>query len=125
LFRCENRGEPPDHFPSPIRGPVGVEKHGTLPGHSRAFHVVGGPFAFPAGSKTVKVSCLRGGKPVTEDVPIQIVKSVAAPTAAVAAVTPVVDTARGFSDTFSFDEAFRNAIANLPNRPPSHPDELS
>jgi hypothetical protein len=32
--------------------------------------------------------------------------------------------ATGYSKSFSFDEAFRDAMDKLPKRPPAHPDEL-
>jgi hypothetical protein len=31
----------------------------------------------------------------------------------------------GYSNSFSFDEAFRDAMQNLKPRPPSHPDEMT
>jgi hypothetical protein len=98
------------------------------------YHTVGGPFTLPSSQKSVKVAYLREGKSVTEDVEVKIVRAPAAggggdaPTpfaAATPAVTsPATDTARGYSTAFSFEEAFMNAIHNLPKRKPSHPDEL-
>jgi hypothetical protein len=33
--------------------------------------------------------------------------------------------ATGYSKKFSFDEAFQDAMKNLPSRKPSHPDEMT
>ena len=104
---------------------------------SAPYHVVGGPFELPAGEKVVRVSYRRDGKPVTDEIPIKIVRGADSREAlasgggggfpgpfAAGVKGPAGDSAMGFSGSFSFEEAFRNAIGNLPKRQPAHPDEL-
>ena len=38
---------------------------------------------------------------------------------------PVVHTATGFSPALSFDEAFADALQNLPSHEPTHPDQMA
>lgn len=38
---------------------------------------------------------------------------------------PVVHSATGFSVALSFDEAFADALQNLPSHPPAHPDQMA
>jgi hypothetical protein len=102
------------------------------------YRVSSQPFPWPGNEKVVRVTHLRDGKVVTEDVPVKIVKTLAAKGggggvpgpfavdrgAAASPTGSASDSATGYSPDFSFEEAFQNAIKALPARKPSHPDEL-
>lgn len=103
------------------------------------YHVASRPYIWPSGKKTVKVAHLRAGEVATEDVPVEVVRTFATSGGGGGVPSPfavdsgaesrtapqgATDTAIGYSDSFSFEEAFQDAITNLPKRQPSHPDEL-
>lgn len=86
------------------------------------YQIVSGPFPYPKDQKTVRVFTAEG----EQDVQIENMKK-PLPSCEPSERNEKIaesDTAVGYSEKFHFDEAFANAIANLPPRDPSHPDEL-
>lgn len=71
------------------------------------------------GSDRVTVRLDRPSTPFDESDVSQLGQP-AAPSAA-----PVVHTATGFSPALSFDEAFADALQNLPSHEPTHPDQMA
>lgn len=83
--------------------------------------------AFPADQKAITVHHADGSDEVgIEDCPAELGAYAHAVTGSPdRPCPPNADEATGFSKKLSFDEAFANALANLPPLGPSHPDALT